>query len=89
MSSADVAILAAQDLVEALQKRMLNAPSTTINDTDHILLRILTELFNIIPKSLEQKPTNRHNGKRRERQYVSVEPYQVSAPVTHRYPSRK
>ena len=60
--SADADTLAAQDLVEALQKPTSNAPFETINDTHHAALISMVELFNIIPKSAETKSTNRHNG---------------------------
>ena len=70
VSSDDASTLAAQDLVEALQKTTKNALFATINGTHYISLIILEELFNIIPKATEQQSTNRHNGWRRERQYV-------------------
>ena len=52
--SADAATLAAQYLVEELQKPTPNAPFATINDTHHETLIILEDLFNIIPKDTEQ-----------------------------------
>ena len=60
VSSADASRLAARDLSEALQKPTPNAPSATINDTHHKALRILLELFNIVPKAAEQQLTNRN-----------------------------
>ena len=60
--SADAATPAAQYLVESLQNPKPNAPFATINDTHHTALIIIAELFNNIPKSAEQKSSNRHNG---------------------------
>ena len=65
VSSAGAATLAAQELVESLKNPTPNAPFATINDTHHTGLIIMALLFNIIPKSAEQKSTNRHNGRRR------------------------
>ena len=78
--SAGADTLAARYLVEALQNPTPNVPFATINDTYHKSLRSFTELFNTIPKYVEQQSTNRHDGRRQE---VSVEIDQVSAPITH------
>ena len=88
-SSTDAATLTVQYLVESLHKLTTNSPLSIINDTHHASLRILTELFNIIPKSAEQKSTNRHNGRRQESQEVAAEPDQLITPVTHRHPTRQ
>ena len=52
-------------------------------------LIILAELFNIITKSAEQQSTNRHKGRRHERQEVSVKSDQLSVAVIHQYPTRQ
>ena len=72
-----------------MQKPTPNAPFTTINDTNNAVLKILTELYNIFPKSTEEQSTNRHNGKCWERQEVAGKPDQVITPLTHRYSTRK
>ena len=87
--SDDTATLAAQDLVESLQNPMLNAPLVTTNYTHHTALRFLAELFNIIPKAVEQKSTNINNGRQWDKQEISVKPDQVISPVTHPYPIRQ
>ena len=85
----DAANLTVQDLVESLHKLPKNEPFSTINDTHHAALRILAELFNIIPKFAEQQSTNRHSGRRQESQEVAAEPDQVTASVTHRHSKRQ
>ena len=75
--------LASKDLVEALQNPTPDTPFATINETNYATLRIIAELFNIIPKAAEQQSTNRHNRRHRERQDVASKSDQVSAPVTH------
>ena len=61
--SADADTLAAQDLVEALQKPTSNAPFETINNTHHAALINQAELFNIIPKAAEKnQPTDIMDG---------------------------
>ena len=66
--SDDADTLAAQYLVEELQKPTPNALFEKINDTHHTLLRSMDNLFNIIPKSAEQQSNGRNNGQRWERQ---------------------
>ena len=84
--SADSEMLAAQYLVEALQKQTRNTLFETINDTHHTVLRSLVKLSNIITKVAEQKSANRHNRWQRE---VASKPYQGGASVTHQYTTIK
>ena len=53
--SADSATLAAQDLVEASQEPTQKALFSTINYTHYTALISIEEIFNIIPKVVEQK----------------------------------
>ena len=87
--SADADTLEVQYSVESLQNLTPNAPFATINNTHHTSLINMAELYNIITKSMEQQSTNRNSGRRRERQYISVKPEQLSAPATHQYPTRQ
>ena len=65
-SSAGEATLSARYLMETLQKTTPKAPFATINVAHHTPLRSLKEIFNIIPKSLEQQSANKKNGRRQE-----------------------
>ena len=57
--SSDVVMLSAQHVVGSLQNTTPNSPFATINDTHHIALRSLVELFNIIPEFMEKnRPTD-------------------------------
>ena len=60
VSCSDTATLAAKDLLESLQEPTPNTLFAKINDTHHTVLRILSELFNIIPKAAKKQSCNRY-----------------------------
>ena len=72
--------------MEALKNPTPNAPVATINYTHHTTLINLVELFNSIPKVVEQQSTDRHNIRRSE---VLNTLEQTCAKVIHKYPTRQ